>query len=671
MLIYSLEVDNFRQFYGQQVIEFACDPGRNLTLIHGENGVGKTTILNAILWCLYEKTTAHFEQAENLMNDEARKEKKTGFSVCLTFEYEKKVYRFHRTGSVGGKPSLRAWDVTDGNNKGITNPQVVMNQIVPHDLADYFFFHGEEIGNISAKAGQNKVKNAIRDILGLTLAEVALDDLKEVRKSILKDVTKLSPGSSDIDKKQAEAEAKATLLVQQQNRMQEILEQEAVLDAQIEEIDAFLRNAPNVSAFQSERSKLEHQQKTKREHEAQLRGRLVQTIGKYGYAVFGREISERSLDFIDENSLKGKLPSPYNEQLVKDLLEQKLCICKRPLTIGSDAYGAIQDLLLSATTAVIYNRLLECRAFIQSIKTRSEEASDGIQDIQAQLTYLSEELRGIEDSIKGLSEKIKGSPVEEINKKEIAREELGKKLKAMTLARGQTMAQIGTLQNAVGALNAEVKKALATQPALAALSAKANFLEELIGYAAKRIEADEERSRNALLVTLNKTLDKFSRKDYRALLDPNTYTFHLVRQDNQKVAKSTGEKLLLSLSFIATLIEYAAMRVGQSGDFVSGGTVAPFVIDAPFGELDETYKKSVASLLPERAQQVVLLLSSSHWKGTVEKEIRPYVGAEYVLVSHVRGARGDKPKDDIEICGKYFEQSRYGQGMNQSVVEKV
>jgi len=40
----------FRQFRGRQEIVFSNLQSRNVTLIHAENGFGKTALLNALLW---------------------------------------------------------------------------------------------------------------------------------------------------------------------------------------------------------------------------------------------------------------------------------------------------------------------------------------------------------------------------------------------------------------------------------------------------------------------------------------------------------------------------------------------------------------------------------------------------------------------------------------------
>lgn len=53
MLLRKIKLKNFRQYYAEVVINFATDGFKNVTVIHAENGVGKTALLNAIKWCFY------------------------------------------------------------------------------------------------------------------------------------------------------------------------------------------------------------------------------------------------------------------------------------------------------------------------------------------------------------------------------------------------------------------------------------------------------------------------------------------------------------------------------------------------------------------------------------------------------------------------------------------
>ena len=53
MLIESITLNNYRLSEGETVIKFRFDEAKNVHLICGENGFGKTTLLHSLLWCLF------------------------------------------------------------------------------------------------------------------------------------------------------------------------------------------------------------------------------------------------------------------------------------------------------------------------------------------------------------------------------------------------------------------------------------------------------------------------------------------------------------------------------------------------------------------------------------------------------------------------------------------
>ena len=50
MILQEIRLSNFRCFHGEAHIRFSSDPEKNVTIIYAENGVGKTTLLNELLW---------------------------------------------------------------------------------------------------------------------------------------------------------------------------------------------------------------------------------------------------------------------------------------------------------------------------------------------------------------------------------------------------------------------------------------------------------------------------------------------------------------------------------------------------------------------------------------------------------------------------------------------
>ena len=54
MFIDSIILNNFRAYKGRNETTFIKN-GKNVFLIAGNNGFGKTTYLSALVWCLYGK----------------------------------------------------------------------------------------------------------------------------------------------------------------------------------------------------------------------------------------------------------------------------------------------------------------------------------------------------------------------------------------------------------------------------------------------------------------------------------------------------------------------------------------------------------------------------------------------------------------------------------------
>ena len=51
--ISSIKLTNYRQFQGTQTLNFSFDKTKNVAVILGKNGAGKSNILNALTWCFY------------------------------------------------------------------------------------------------------------------------------------------------------------------------------------------------------------------------------------------------------------------------------------------------------------------------------------------------------------------------------------------------------------------------------------------------------------------------------------------------------------------------------------------------------------------------------------------------------------------------------------------
>jgi hypothetical protein len=71
------------------------------------------------------------------------------------------------------------------------------------------------------------------------------------------------------------------------------------------------------------------------------------------------------------------------------------------------------------------------------------------------------------------------------------------------------------------------------------------------------------------------------------------------------------------------------------------------------------------------AQQVVLLVSSSQGGEKVLEALKPYVGAEYVLISENKGPRDKKKEVRRVLHGKEYVCTLFNRPIDISRIERV
>ena len=191
MILERLVVENFRQFRGRQEIVFSDNRARNVTLVHAENGFGKTTLLNAFRWALHgdDGLTDDFEKPEEIINDvEARSGRdpnEVAAAVELTFKHDLERITITRKLTLAQqradhhKPLLTVEVMRDGQTfNNVAGPAQKIRTIVPEGIAEFLFFNGENIDHLAMEENSAKVAEAIRVMLGLELLKTTINDLK-------------------------------------------------------------------------------------------------------------------------------------------------------------------------------------------------------------------------------------------------------------------------------------------------------------------------------------------------------------------------------------------------------------------------------------------------------------------------------------------------------------
>ena len=217
MLIREITLKNFRQFYGEQTIKFSVDNEKNVTLIHAENGVGKTALLNAILWCFFKSFTSNFKDPNILLNNTSKAEGGKSYKVEIEFEEDSEIFSVQRSfGSTSGD-IFRVFHVLNSDFKEVPNPDMFINSIIPKDMASYFFFQGEGVGSFASKQGGKQIKEAIQKILGFTVAKHALEDIRKIKGEYSKSLQRADK-EGEISKVQRDIDILENNLIENKNR---------------------------------------------------------------------------------------------------------------------------------------------------------------------------------------------------------------------------------------------------------------------------------------------------------------------------------------------------------------------------------------------------------------------------------------------------------------------
>ena len=184
MLLRSIELHNFRQFINEK-IDFSTDPERNVTLVIGDNGTGKTTFAQAFTWCLFGETDfSNKVMLNRMIAEKMTPDQKVVVKVVLSLTHGEADYEIIRTQEykksysnkvTGANTVLNISRKTSNGNTKYLKPnecEFEIKKIIPRELAGYFFFDGERIEKMSKEIASGRKSsnfaNAVQNLTGLS-----------------------------------------------------------------------------------------------------------------------------------------------------------------------------------------------------------------------------------------------------------------------------------------------------------------------------------------------------------------------------------------------------------------------------------------------------------------------------------------------------------------------
>lgn len=215
MTIREIELNNFRIYKGRNKIELFPDGNKNLIIVSGNNGFGKTTFLMSLVWCLYGKNMGKVDELYrkeidekggyskyigNSLNFAAQEEGETRFSVSVTFTdveipdtpcTEITIVRSYDSATnyddeleilIDGRKN----DLFTGSKEEITKEEEIFirDYILPIEIAKFFFFDAEKIvsfAQINTPEQRKDLSLAYSQVLGIQKYEDLKNELVRIQ----------------------------------------------------------------------------------------------------------------------------------------------------------------------------------------------------------------------------------------------------------------------------------------------------------------------------------------------------------------------------------------------------------------------------------------------------------------------------------------------------------
>lgn len=254
MYIKEVTLDNFRIYKGHQNIIFDSSDEKNIFVICGNNGFGKTTFLISLVWCLYGKTMKDVDgiyQRQILdsggyqkflsacLNRLARSEGQQGFEVSIKFGEiniptvpcnEVIVTRSYNDEL--GKEKLTI--LIDGQENELTNevgPEVfIQDFILPKEIAKFFFFDAEKIVSLAELKSieeKRRLSQAYAEVLGIKKYEDLKTNLLNLRVRFRKEVAGEAEREK-LDQLEKEIELLESKIELNSQRIDDLIEEKAL-----------------------------------------------------------------------------------------------------------------------------------------------------------------------------------------------------------------------------------------------------------------------------------------------------------------------------------------------------------------------------------------------------------------------------------------------------------
>ena len=644
MIIFKeLILENFGPYFGKNIIDLSPqynqDKNTPIILFGGMNGGGKTTLMDSIRLALYGRRAECINRENLSYNDFLRqsinKKIKLGEKtrIELTLEHiidnewkEIKIVRHWEQNVKDGKDNL---GIVEGDFPDIEltqNWDEYLENFLPLGISSLFLFDGEQVKELAEQElPSSSVKNAIKSLLGLELAEQLIIDLELLKSRKEKQFTK-----NDRTEELENFEDKLILLEKKKNdTIQELRIAENRLktaNKKHRQISKSLRELGIKIASEKETFKIK---KEAIENEiANLNSSLIKLSSQY----LPLALIDDSLTQLQKQlEIESELLQLKNAQTVCQKRDEKLLSFLGQVSLDEEKYQQVKD-FLDSENKQLNQKVDSGETYLfasEDTLPNLKQIRDSLLPKQQQetrkklhlLNSLTQELNTLEQQL----EQVESPELYQQKEKEYQQEEK-KLLKTKTVCEN-IKTKLETIKTDIVFTRKKLSsysegniKNQQSQHLIEALPKVENtlalFQEKLTLRKLNKLESE--------VTTCFRYLLHKSNFISRIGIATDTFALSVYNQDGDFVPKqrlSAGEKQLLAISLL-----WGLARVSEKN--------LPIAIDTPLARLDSSHRSNLINrYFPTASHQVILLSTDTEITETQIKRLREkeVIAREYLL----------------------------------------
>ena len=641
MILNKVLIRNYRQ-YRNVDIDFAKGDGKNFTIIKGNNGTGKTTLLNALSWCLYGSEIHDYgdEAAMSICNNKTSNMALIGDNIEVRVEIEfiddgallafNRVQGFSKTrDGLRRQPSLDKFELKTQNGNDIEisrNAYYTIERKIPKEIEDYFFFDGARLSEYFQSNKTKQIQKAVFSLSQINLLQNTSKNLQKVKQTFINKQKKIAPKLGGVNEEINKLEINIKESTESLNKSKKDIED---VNEEIKNIYDMLidRNSRDIQKTAIRNKQLDSEIKSINKEILEIENSINNHVfTKYPY-ILTYESFLKFLELGEESREKGFIPPKFKKSFIQDLLDSGKCICGTDLSEDIEHKKALERLLeetnpLTDNAEEITVALSHVKEVIikdiKKFKSISLKLHKKLRDLENKKEELITEKRDVESLLQA-------NPIDEIN-------QLTNRKKDLEIIKGKLEKKIPNLTAIIERDQrrlSEQRRLLSQEQKLAKefeeYQKKIEFLNKVIDASSDTYRILKEDMRKKIQELTKEKFIKISWKDEEfidILIDEDYEVFikNRVGDLERPGDLSDGEKLCLGLCFMSALHNISGFDL-------------PIIMDTPLGNLDVDMRHNIAEFLPKFVgdKQTVLLVTGTEYTDDFRDTLYRAVGKEYEI----------------------------------------